>query len=381
MFPVIYVPVWIDQFGIQKYKMIFMTILQVFIPAGKVAGYLLNLIYGEERWKLGFLTEGIFFFSASLFVLSTPDKFFSSKLTVIKDLDDTEHVEQKEQRVVSIFQTRQSTKDEKKKMTYCMEFKYIMRNPLFINGALGRSILLGVNTAFHYWISDYMKNAIHIENPHVIFWSYTLMNIGGPVGGVFAGSFIQYFFGGYENKHSASVLLATHFISCIFGMLIPFMEGLYSFCAMVLLYLIFNSSSLPMIQGIIITSVSTELKGTAFSIANLFTMMLTSGPAPVFYGFINDTFHGHKNAGMLAIMLCCCLGLLFILGMVYYRYKMYNDLENSNNKVLLFDRSSKSIKNIVSGTITETTPDMTSMGGEMDSVEDDSSSSVEMRIN
>ena len=93
-----------------------------------------------------------------------------------------------------------------------MEFKYIMRNPLFINGALGRSILLGVNTAFHYWISDYMKNAIHIENPHVIFWSYTLMNIGGPVGGVFAGSFIQYFFGGYENKHSASVLLANRLL-------------------------------------------------------------------------------------------------------------------------------------------------------------------------
>ena len=87
--------------------------------------------------------------------------------------------------------------------------------------------------------------------------------------------------------------------------LIALVEGLYSFCAMVLLYLIFNSSSLPMIQGIIITSVSTELKGTAFSIANLFTMMLTSGPAPVFYGFINDTFHGHKNAGMLAIMSSC----------------------------------------------------------------------------
>ena len=95
MNPVIYVPVWIDQFGIQKYKMIFMTILQVFIPAGKVGGYLLNLIYGEERWKLGFLTEGIFFFSASLCVLSTTDKFFSSKLTIIKYLDDTEHVKPK----------------------------------------------------------------------------------------------------------------------------------------------------------------------------------------------------------------------------------------------------------------------------------------------
>lgn len=49
MFPVIYTPVWIDQFGIQKFKMIFMTILQVFIPAGKVTGYLFNLIYTEEK--------------------------------------------------------------------------------------------------------------------------------------------------------------------------------------------------------------------------------------------------------------------------------------------------------------------------------------------
>lgn len=49
MFPVIYTPVWIDQFGIQKYRMIFMTILQVFIPAGKVLGYFLNMILGEEN--------------------------------------------------------------------------------------------------------------------------------------------------------------------------------------------------------------------------------------------------------------------------------------------------------------------------------------------
>lgn len=328
------------------------------------------------------MTEGFIFLTSAIFILACPDKFFSSKLSVVKELDETEHVEQKDKRVVSIFQTRQSTKNEIKKLTYCQELKYILKNPLFIHGALARSILLGVNTAFHYWISDYMKNALKIENSHVIFWSYTLMNIGGPIGGVFAGSFITYFFGGYENKHSASVLFVSHAITCVFGMLIPFMPGLYTFCSMTLFYLIFNSSSLPMIQGIIITSVSTELKGTAFSVANLFTMLLTSGPAPFFYGIMNDIFleKDYHNIGMLSIMICCCIGIIFIGAMVFYRYRQYNELENSSNKVMLFDRSSKSISKIVAGTITETTPDMTTM----DEVENENSSvdsSVELRIN
>ena len=53
----------------------------------------------------------------------------------------------------------------------------------------------------------------------------------------------------------------------------------------------------------------------------------------------------------------------------------------SNPSIKFIQFIHPNIKNIVSGTITETTPDMTSMGGEMDSLEEDSSSSVEMRIN
>ena len=227
-----------------------------------------------------------------------------------------------------------------KKHTYFNELNYILRNNLFLIGAFVRSILLGVNTAFHYWISDYMRNALNINDSRVIFISYTLMNIGGPIGGVLAGTFVNFFFGGYENRHSGTVLLITHIISCVFGMLIPFMSTLYSFCGMTLMYLIFNSSALPMIQGLIITSVSAELKGTAFSIANLFTMALTSGPAPFFYGAINDLYHDtpYKNRGMIAIMLCCCFGIVLMLVMAVIRYRKYNELEGKGKKVSLFER-------------------------------------------
>ena len=278
-----------------------------------------------------------------MFVFCTPDKFFSSQITVVKDSDKTEHVEIKQQRVVSIFQIQQvSTNDSSssKKQTYFNELTYILRNNLFLIGALVRSILLGVNTAFHYWISDYMRNGLNINDSRVIFISYTLMNIGGPIGGVLVGSIVNFFFGGYENRHSGTVLLVTHIISCVFGMLIPFMITLYSFCGMTLMYLIFNSSALPMIQGIIITSVNAELKGTAFSIANLFTMALTSGPAPFFYGAVNDLYHDtpYKNRGMIAIMLCCCFGILLMMIMAVIRYRRYNELEGQGKKVSLFER-------------------------------------------
>ena len=272
----------------------------------------------------------------------TPDKFFSSQITVVKDVNNTEHVEIKEQRVASIFQIQQVSSNDasSSKRTYFNELNHILRNNLFLIGAFVRSILLGVNTAFHYWISDYMRNGLDINDSRVIFVSYTLMNIGGPIGGVLAGTFVNFFFGGYENRHSGTVLLVTHIISCVFGMLIPFMFTLYSFCGMTLMYLIFNSSALPMIQGIIITSVSAELKGTAFSIANLFTMALTSGPAPFFYGAVNDLYHDtpHKNRGMIAIMLCCCFGILLMLIMAIIRYRRYNELEGKGKKVSLFEK-------------------------------------------
>ena len=49
MLPSIYVPVWIDQFGIRKYKTIQITSVQLFATTGKCIGYFLNMYFGLER--------------------------------------------------------------------------------------------------------------------------------------------------------------------------------------------------------------------------------------------------------------------------------------------------------------------------------------------
>ena len=56
--PSIYVPVWVSQFAIRKYRTIQITSIQLFQTTGKCIGYFLNMLFGLENWKTGFLIEG-----------------------------------------------------------------------------------------------------------------------------------------------------------------------------------------------------------------------------------------------------------------------------------------------------------------------------------
>lgn len=332
--PSIYIPVWIDQFAIKKYKTLFMTLVQVVMPTGKVAGYLLHIVFGETNWQMGFVFEGCYLFIVSAVVSFIPVKYFSSNIFILKNDDTIVSKPNKQQysSTTTLFnylnpQQDKKTKQNKKKLSFIVNLTEVLSNFVFVNGIIVRSILFGVNTALHFWISDYMRTVLFIQDKKIIFISYTIIAVSGPIGGVLASSIVSKFLGGYEHKNSAYVLLALHCITCAFGLFIPFMNMLYPFCIMTTLYLVFSSAALPIVQGIIITSVDTKLKGTAFSLANLVTMLCTSGPAPVLYGIVNDKY---KNAfpgmGMLFIMVCACVGIVFIVFLSICRYrKMIRD--------------------------------------------------------
>ena len=338
--PSIYIPVWIDQFSIQKFKTLFMTMVQVVQPTGKVAGYLLHIIFGENNWQDGFVAEGFYLLFVSIFVMFTPEKFFSSKLFVVKDSEKKsgERVERKDSKKdkLTVFMARESVKSKKKenKSSFFKDLKIVLNNSVLLMGILVRAILFGVNTALHYWISDYMRNALGVTSSSVIFVSYTIIAVSGPVGGVLASSFVSCFLGGYENKSAGCVLLVLHIITCCFGMSIPFMTSLYPFCCVTALYLVFSSAALPIVQGIIITAVSPKLKGTAFSIANLVTMLLTSGPAPFIYGVINDRYKSvFKGMAMLGIMSVAVVGIIFIVLLAIFRNRRFAREERKKKKL------------------------------------------------
>ena len=285
---------------------------------------------------MGFVTEGLYLFAVAVFITVTPMKFFSAKLVAVKDDELETKFQIKKKESVSIFEVRKSlTKSSKNEQSTFAQAKAIITNPVFFFSNLARAILQGVNTALHYWISDYMRTALNIEDKSLILFAYTIVSIAGPIGGILASGFSNFFLGGYEHKHAPLALLMFHIITCVCGLCIPFMGGLYSFCGATMMFLVFSSSAVPMIHGIILNSVGPKLKGMAFSITNFTTMLLTSGPYPVMYGAVNDYFKPeHKNYAMLAIMLSECIGIIFILILAYFRYKTFDDSKKKKEKLV-----------------------------------------------
>ena len=55
--PNVYCGVWIDQFGIQKYKTVMMSTIPMIQTAGKMLGFLIHMIVGEDNWSNGFIIQ------------------------------------------------------------------------------------------------------------------------------------------------------------------------------------------------------------------------------------------------------------------------------------------------------------------------------------
>ena len=95
----------------------------------------------------------------------------------------------------------------------------------------------------------------------------------------------------------------------------------------------FNSSALPIVQGILISCVDKSLSATGFAIANILTQVLTSGTTPLLYGIINDRYKEQiPNLAMLCIMSLEFLAIPFLCVLAYLRNKKFDEEEKNRDK-------------------------------------------------
>ena len=319
--PSIYLPVWIDQFGVQKLKTLMQSVVLVVQPGGKVIGFLLHIIVGDKQWRMGFVLEGIYLLAVGFVFAFSPIRYFDSKLQVVKDPDGGEHVEVKkgkQESKISVFEEKEDDlKGGKKEApSFFSDMKELFTNGTFLTSSWIRSVIYGVNTAFHFWIADYMRTVLDINSPSTIFFSYTIIALAGPIGGVLCNAIINPWMGSYESSKSSYALLLLHLAACVFGVAFPLFMGLYPFCVCCGLYLVFNSAMLSILQGVIVSSIPLRLKSTGFSLTNIVTMLVTSGPSPVLYGYVNDKYKTfYKPLAMLCTMLggVACIPFFFLL--------------------------------------------------------------------
>ena len=319
--PTIYIPVWINQFGIKEYKTIQITSIQLCQAIGKLLGHFIVIIIGFENWQYGFIISGSYLLILAFCCLISNENYFSKTLYPQKNND-------KIRLSCTIFEEQEINKNERK-FNYLIDLFLLLQNPLYVLSLICRSIIRGLITCLHYWFSDFLRNILIDEKPITITISYAIICFTGPFGGIIANTLLKPCFGSYESRKASWPLVILQLIASIFAISIGLMRSLYTICFVAILFLIFNSSVIALIQGILISCVDENLSATGFAFANACTQIITSGPTPMIYGMINDKFK--EKYPWLAM--CCIMSLnLFSVPLLVYLAILRNKKFDEDNE-------------------------------------------------
>ena len=294
--PSIYCCVWIDQYGIGSFKTVQITAVQLFQTTGKCIGYFLNMYFGLDNWKKGFLLEALYLFFCSFCCLISSEDYFSRTLYPNNSLEydkSSNRIIKKNSEKIKNRISSTIYEDKEiflKEETFFSDLIVLSCHSLYMISMSSRCILHGLNTCLHFWLADFIRNVIKEDNQLKVTISYSIICFAGPFGGIVANAVLKPCIGGYETRKSSWPLVFLQVIASILAISIGFMKSTFSVCVMTILYLIFNSSALPLVQGILISCVDPELSATGFAIASILTQSLTSGATPFIYGVINDRY-------------------------------------------------------------------------------------------
>ena len=79
IYPHIYIPVWVDQFGVKPLKTLMMTVINITSPLGQVVGYAIGTFNVPEKWPYSFALVGCLIWGIGSIIIISPTRYFSAK--------------------------------------------------------------------------------------------------------------------------------------------------------------------------------------------------------------------------------------------------------------------------------------------------------------
>ena len=97
----------------------------------------------------------------------------------------------------------------------------------------------------------------------------------------------------------------------------------------------FNSSALPLIQGILISCTDKNLSATGFAFASVLTQLATAGTTPMIYGMINDRYKSkYPWLAMVSMMSMNLFAVPLLIFLAIKRNKKFDEEEKEKYKEL-----------------------------------------------
>ena len=381
----VYIPVWIDQFGIKKYKTLLLTILYMAISIGMILGAWIGTVVFDNDWKKAFICCGIIFIILSLTLFAVPQKYYSTKYMIVEqqknsdgdvvekvvltknDSDSNikkniEHMkdikyignEPKSSKTTKKMKKKKIEEEEKnnendinennekkekllndddlnkdeemvKSLSIISKLKMVFFNQCFIFSSLSKAIIFYIFEIIYVYLKKYAFEALNYTDEIKFFYYYGLTTILAPsLGGLIGGAISNKFFGGYESKKSVWVIIFFGTIAVIF---VSFVRASTSFNSLIIFifgYFFSVSAFLPTISGYIINSLNKEMKGFGSSFDNLLTNLFELS-SPIIYGIINDKYKEEDpRYAWNKSLIIYYVGMIFIFLACFYKWKINN---------------------------------------------------------
>ena len=335
IYPHIYIPVWVDQFGIKKLKTMMMTVINITSPLGQTVGYVLGTINEPDKWYLNYMIVGglILGFGSLLFFF--PAKYFSAKYNFLGYQEEGKEgflKETSDWKQETFFENGEM-KVKKKEQGSMLE---IIKKPVYCLSAFVKANCLFCFQVIHLNITSYVVD--DLKTPEEIRKTrflplYGSASVFGPfIGGMFGGVCVS-FVGGYENKKSAFFLAGFALITLFSSFVVIYANTAVFMCIGLFLFFFFASALLPIIAGYIVSSIPKQHKGAGSSLNLLITNLLGNLPGPILYGFLKDKFREtDPRLPWKIIIHMFTFGFLASLGSAYFRYKELSKIEEEENK-------------------------------------------------
>jgi len=318
----IYLPVWIDQFGISNKKSIMMSLSTIPSAFGYLLGYICAVV---TSWRKTFLINCnisftlwcCFFCSKNLYFSRTvmPKKLINSEGG---DLPNDDNVSYFEDDAIS------NINEGEKKESIISNAKVCFKSKLYVYSTISLITLLLILGGLQFWINDYLENVLHIMTKEGRLIFFVVMIVGNMLTAPLTGGCIMQKLGGYQSRRSIYLPLCCNIISLILANLMLLSVNQYIVGILLFGYLFSGSIMIASLNGIIISSVPKKYAGSASSISNLLYNICGRLVGPNYYGITRSILGINSRLPMVLLFDINFITLMCLYQC--YKYKMKNEI-------------------------------------------------------
>ena len=377
----IYRPVWIEQFGLSKYKSIFFSLVQIMSSYGQVIGFNLGSFLFQKNWKYGMLSILVMMYIIAFGFLLCPGKYFKRNYMYYEDKlvdtddDDEEnklgrksvnadnnednntepnHNENEEKKPDSsnknkkkrgtVFvdakkvERKSETKNGKKNLKQKIkdlfkELLFLIKNKIYLLAVMKRANITFILQIIHSYLKPYQIHTLENTDQDLLVLFYSISSLASTAVGGLLGGAITKKLGGYENKKSIYIIIIPEILTTITITFLAFTKDFYIYNINLILFFCFVSMGSPVIQGYLIKTIPKSIKGIGVGLDIIISTFLGKIPGPVIYGALEDKFK--ESNPSLAWRVCMSyfyFGVIIVFFLCICKYK-----EGKINKDFIVD--------------------------------------------